>query len=165
MKFQLCMHAIVVTAALTLSAGAYAHGDNKHNKQSEAVEKEQVAWGIAADKSEVSRTVKVTMHDTMRFEPSSFTVKDGEAIRFVIHNKGKLMHEFVLGDDKTLDEHAAMMVKFPNMEHEEPYMAHVAPGKTGEILWKFNRSGNFKFACLIAGHYQAGMIGELAVEN
>ena len=48
------------------------------------------------------------------------------------------------------------MVKFPNMEHDEPYMAHVAPGKTGEIVWTFNRAGDFDFACLIAGHYQAG---------
>ena len=45
------------------------------------------------------------------------------------------------------------------MEHDEPYMAHVAPGKTGEIVWSFNRAGEFDFACLIPGHYQAGMVG------
>ena len=45
------------------------------------------------------------------------------------------MHEFVIGTKKELDEHAALMLKFPDMEHDEPYMAHVAPGKTGEIIW------------------------------
>ena len=60
-------------------------------------------------------------------------------------------------------KHADLMVKFPNMEHDEPYMAHVPPGKTGEIVWTFNRAGEFEFACLIAGHYQGGMVGTIMV--
>jgi uncharacterized cupredoxin-like copper-binding protein len=39
----------------------------------------------------------------------------------------------------------------------------VPPGKTGELVWTFNKPGNFDFACLIAGHYQAGMIGKITV--
>ena len=66
---------------------------------------------------------------------------------------------------QVLDEHAALMQKFPNMEHDEPYMAHVPPGKTGEIVWTFNRAGEFDFACLIAGHYQAGMVGKIVVKK
>jgi uncharacterized cupredoxin-like copper-binding protein len=49
------------------------------------------------------------------------------------------------------------------MEHDEPYMVHVAPGKTGEMTWTFNRAGDFEFACLIPGHYEAGMIGKVNV--
>lgn len=78
-------------------------------------------------------------------------------------NQGKLLHEFVLGTQADLDAHAAMMVKFPGMEHDEPYMAHVGPGKSGEMIWTFNRTGDFDFACLIAGHYQAGMVGKVLV--
>ena len=44
-------------------------------------------------------------------------------------------------------------------------MVHVAPGKTGEIVWTFNKAGDFDFACLIAGHYQAGMVGTIKVAN
>ena len=73
------------------------------------------------------------------------------------------MAKFVIGTKAENDEHAALMVKFPTMEHDEPYMAHVAPGKTGEIVWTFNRAGEFDFACLIAGHYQAGMVGKVKV--
>jgi uncharacterized cupredoxin-like copper-binding protein len=69
----------------------------------------------------------------------------------------------VIGTQQALDEHAALMLKFPNMAHDEPYMAHVAPGKAGEIVWTFNRAGDFGFACLIAGHYQAGMVGRITV--
>ena len=84
-------------------------------------------------------------------------------MKFVIKNNGKVMHEFVLGTKKELDEHAALMVKFPTMEHDEPYMAHVGPGKTGQIVWNFNKAGSFDFACLIAGHYTAGMVGKVTV--
>ncbi len=103
------------------------------------------------------------MTDTMRFTPDRIEVREGETVRIVLKNDGKLLHEFVLGTKKELDEHAALMVKFPTMEHDEPYMAHVAPGKKGEIVWTFNRAGEFDFACLIAGHYQAGMVGKVRV--
>ena len=55
------------------------------------------------------------------------------------------------------------MLKFPSMEHEEPHMVHVGAQKTGELVWQFNRAGEFEFACLIAGHYQAGMRGTIRV--
>lgn len=64
-----------------------------------------------------------------------------------------------------LEEHAAMMAKFPGMEHDEPYMAHVNPGQTQTLLWTFNRAGRFEFACLLPGHYQAGMVGGLEVKS
>ncbi len=159
---------VLITAtalSLTASGAAYAHGDAGHAKKAGPVAKEQKAWGIAGDAKAVKRTVEVKMSDDMRFTPNQIEVKQGETVRFVVKNDGKAMHEFVIGTKKDLDEHAALMVKFPNMEHDEPYMAHVAPGKTGEVLWKFNRPGEFDFACLIAGHYQAGMVGKVKVSK
>jgi len=61
------------------------------------------------------------MNDNMRFTPSAIQVTAGEKIMFVVTNKGALKHEFVLGTAKSLKDHAAMMIKFPNMEHEEPW--------------------------------------------
>ena len=55
------------------------------------------------------------------------------------------------------------MRRFPNMEHESPNMAHVAPGKAEEIVWRFTKPGEFSFACLVAGHYEAGMTGTIKV--
>lgn len=103
------------------------------------------------------------MADNMRFTPKRIEVRQGATVKFVVRNTGKVMHEFVIGTKAENANHAALMVKFPNMEHDEPYMAHVAPGKTGEIVWTFNRAGDFEFACLIAGHYQGGMVGTIAV--
>jgi uncharacterized cupredoxin-like copper-binding protein len=145
-------------------AAALAHGEKSHAKAA-AVRKEQKPWGIAGDANAVRRTIEVRMLDTMRFEPDRIEVRLGETVRFMHRNAGKVMHEFVIGTPQELDEHAALMLKFPNMEHDEPYMAHVAPGKTAQIVWHFNRPGEFKFACLIAGHYSAGMVGTLIVRK
>jgi uncharacterized cupredoxin-like copper-binding protein len=38
---------------------------------------------------------------------------------------------------------------------------HSQPGKTGEIVWTFNRAGDFD--CLISGHSRAGMVGKVKV--
>lgn len=155
------------TAALLLSLAsittlAAAHGNEEHKKAG-PVKMEQKNWGIAGDPKAVSRTVEIGMTDAMRFTPDKLEVRQGETIRFVHTNSGQVMHEFVLGTKKDLDEHAAMMKKFPGMEHEEPYMSHVAPGKRGEIVWQFNRAGEFDFACLLPGHYEAGMVGKIKV--
>jgi uncharacterized cupredoxin-like copper-binding protein len=157
---------MLVTAVLIgLAGGAFAHGNEDHSKDRKAtvVKKEQKEWGIAGDLKPAVRTIEIRMTDAMRFTPDRIEVKQGETVRLVHKNDGKIMHEFVLGTKKELDEHAALMIKFPNMEHDEPYMAHVGSGKTGEIVWTFNRVGEFDFACLIPGHYQAGMVGKVKV--
>lgn len=153
-------------AALTLPllpSRAWAHTDKPHAPKAGPVVKEQKDWGIAADARNAKRTIQVGMGDNLRFAPARIEVQQGETLKFVVRNTGKVMHEFVIGTQAENAKHAALMVKFPNMEHDEPYMAHVPPGKTGEIVWTFNRAGEFEFACLIAGHYQGGMVGTITV--
>ena len=154
---------LTLLLAFTAATASHGHEAGKHGKTGGPVVKEQKDWGIAGDASNVKRTVAVTMLDSMRFSPDEIVVKPGETLRFVVRNTGKQMHEFVIGTRKENDAHAELMLKFPGMEHDEPYMAHVAPGKSGEIIWQFNRAGDFEFACLIAGHYQAGMVGKIKV--
>ena len=158
--------ALAVSVALVISTGAFAHGSADHDAASRAkknVPAEQTAFGIAGDASRVSRTIDMDALDTFRFTPDKITVKRGETIRFVMRNKGKIQHEIVIGTMAELKEHAALMQKFPEMEHEGANMAHVAPGQSGEIVWTFNQPGTFSFACLIAGHFEGGMAGTIIV--
>ena len=149
----------------TLSASpTFAHGDAAHAKKAGPVVKEQKAWGIAGDAKVVKRTIAIQMGDNMRFTPDRIEVSQGDTLRLTLTNTGKAMHEMVIGTQKELAEHAELMKRFPNMEHEEPYMAHVPPGKTGEIIWTFNRPGEFDFACLLPGHFEAGMVGKISVK-
>ena len=151
--------------SVAVAAGVHAHGEAANEKSAGPVKKEQKLWGIAGEAKAVTRTINVGMNDKMRFVPERVDLKLGETVRFVVSNTGKVMHEFVLGTQKELEEHAALMKKFPDMEHDEPYMAHVAPGKRREIIWTFNRAGAFDFACLLPGHYAAGMVGKIRVSE
>ena len=92
---------------------------------------EETPFGRDGDPKKAKRTVRVDMTDQMRFHPAEITVKRGEIVRFVPVNKGQVMHEMVLGTMDELKEHAELMKKHPGMEHDEPYMAHVAPGQAG----------------------------------
>jgi uncharacterized cupredoxin-like copper-binding protein len=162
------MKSLLIVSVLGLiisSSIVLAHGD-MHSKKVEksAVTAEQKAFGIAGDSRKVSRTIEVDMNDAMRFTPNALTIKQGETIRFVVKNTGKMMHEMVIGTPQELKEHAELMKKFPDMEHSEPYMTHVKPGGQEEIIWRFNKSGEFQFACLIPGHFEAGMVGAILVK-
>jgi len=154
---------ILAAALLSVTAPGIAHEGKDHSKKPGPARKEQKPWGIAGDADAVKRTIEITMSDAMRFTPSTIEVKHGEVVKFVVRNGGKMMHEMVIGTKRELDEHAALMVKFSSMEHDAPYMAHVPAGKKSDLVWNFNRPGEFNFACLIAGHYQAGMVGKIKV--
>ncbi|MFY8125018.1 MAG: cupredoxin domain-containing protein [Hydrogenophaga sp.] len=153
------------TAALTLPLLAHAHGEmhKDHHQAAGPVVKEQKPWGIAADAKDAQRTITIRMSDDMRFAPKHLDVKLGQTLRLRAENKGKVMHELVIGTPSELAAHAEMMKKHSNMEHDEPYMAHVSPGKASDIVWTFNREGDFEFACLLPGHFEAGMRGTIRV--
>lgn len=150
------------------AAPLLAHGEKSHegaSKASAPISPDEHAHGRQGDPKKVTRTVTLDMHDTMRFTPADITVKQGETLRFVVRNKGGMLHEMVIGTLDELKMHGAMMKKHPGMEHDEPYMAHVSAGKKEEMVWQFTQPGAFYFACLLPGHFEAGMIGKINVLN
>ena len=156
--------AAVTALLITAAPITWAHSEAKHAPaKNKAISTEEKTFGREGDPKTAVRTINVDMSDKMRFSPDTITVKQGETVKFVVKNSGKIMHEFVLGTMKELKEHSEMMKKHPGMEHDEPYMAHVAPGKTETIAWQFTKAGNFNFGCLIPGHFEAGMIGKVTV--
>jgi uncharacterized cupredoxin-like copper-binding protein len=169
----------VALAVLAFSGAVSAHGGSENKpavrKQTQAVE--ETAFGKAGTAKKVVRTINVGMHDHMRFlaagpgvkradargASDEINVNQGDTVKFVIANDGKAMHEMVIGTMDELKKHAALMKKHPGMEHDEAYMAHVAPGRKGEIVWQFTKPGEFYYACLVPGHFEAGMIGKIVV--
>src|SRR5476651_1257737 len=67
-------------------------------------------FGQPAAAAKASRSVEVVMGD-MSFDPKTIEVKAGETIRFVLVNKGQLLHEFNLGDAAMHAEHQKEMLK------------------------------------------------------
>lgn len=123
------------------------------------------AIGQPGKPENINRTITITMFDTMRYSPASITVKQGETIKFIVRNSGKIKHELVLGTEKELKEHYEVMKKNPEMEHEDDNMITVQPSKSGELIWKFTKAGKVDFACLLPGHYDAGMKGVVTVKT
>ena len=150
-----------ISVALALTLAGVAH--TAQAAGSHAGGHDESAIGEPGKPAGVNRTVRVDMTDAMRFTPSSIDAKQGETIRFVVKNSGKVKHELVLGTEKELKEHYEVMKKFPEMEHADPNMVTVAPGKTGEVVWRFTKAGKIDFACLQPGHYDAGMKGLVSV--
>ena len=143
---------------------AFAHGEGMSaKKEVRSLSAREFSFGREGDAKKATRIVSVGMADSMRFTPSSLTVKRGETIKFVVRNNGKVKHEMVIGTMKDLKEHAEMMKKHPGMEHDDPYMAHVAPGRTETIIWQFTREGTYYYGCLEPGHFETGMIGKVEV--
>jgi uncharacterized cupredoxin-like copper-binding protein len=150
----------LLAACIGLAAGPLAaHGPSAHDAAAPA----DTAFGRAGDRARATRTVQIAMSDRMRFEPAVIRVKAGETVRLVAVNRGAQPHELVLGTMEELREHAELMRKFPNMEHDDPNMVRVPPGARGEIVWQFTKPGEFSYACLMPGHFEAGMVGRVVV--
>jgi uncharacterized cupredoxin-like copper-binding protein len=178
-QMQLQFKIGVTLAVLAFSAAVSAHGggEPKPSDKKHAQAMAENAFGKAGDAKKVVRTINVGMHDHMRFlaagpgvkradargASDEIRVNQGDTVKFVVANDGKAMHEMVIGTMDELRKHAALMKKHPGMEHDEAYMAHVAPGKKGEIVWQFTKPGEFYYACLVPGHFEAGMIGKIVV--
>lgn len=157
---------MLFSLAMTAST-ALAHGDAKHDKPDAAapISMEEKAFGRQGNPKKISRAIVIEMTDAMRFVPAEISIKQDETIQFIVKNKGKMMHEMVLGTMEELQEHGELMKKHPDMEHDEPYMAHVKPGGKEEMVWQFTKAGEFHFACLLPGHFEAGMIGRIKVDK
>lgn len=165
MKTKLALH-LAASTLLLATATAFAHGNEDHAaavRKYDPAKVEAKAFGQEGDPKKVTRTVKLSMADTMRFTPADVVVKQGETVKFLVHNDGKVLHEMVLGTPQELKAHAELMRKFPEMEHSEANMAHVKPSTDGEIVWQFTKAGEFQFACLLPGHFEAGMVGSVTV--
>lgn len=146
-------------------------------------------FGKPAKAAQATRTVEINLGE-MYFEPESLDIKAGETVRFVIHNKGSLLHEFNLGSASMHAGHQKEMQQMMDagmltptgmqhdmsqmdhskmghgqmMKHDDPNSVLVEPGKTAELTWTFNKATSLEFACNIPGHYQAGMVGKLTVK-
>ncbi|CAM4306254.1 cupredoxin family protein [Comamonas aquatilis] len=166
MKFaQFTIQGLLVSVALIASGAALAHGDHADGHEAGVEVAIGAAIGQPGVAAQVGRSIHIEMTDNMRFTPAYIEVKRGETVRFVIKNTGQVPHELVLGVDKDLQQHKAQMLMSPGMVHEEPGKLSLQPGKQGEVVWQFSKEGVVNFACLVPGHYEAGMKGSIQVSS
>jgi uncharacterized cupredoxin-like copper-binding protein len=117
----------------------------------------------------VTRGVVIRMDDQMRFTPDRVEVQAGDIVRFTVHNDGRAAHEMVLGDEADIQSHAKAMQQgaghAEGQGHEAGAALALAPGQSGELVVKFDQARTLQMACLIPGHYEAGMRGTIRVKD
>ena len=141
--------------------------------------------GIKGKVSDVSKTIKVDMYDNY-YKPKTINVKKGETVRFVVENKGVLVHEFNIATMMMHKKHGPEMldmmkngILLPNKINKEkmkqmakmnPKMAHshansvlLEPKQKAELIWKFTSDAELFGGCNVPGHLEAGMISKINI--
>jgi len=157
------IHLLAALLLVSFAAAGHEDKDPSDKPRYDYSKARETPFGKPFDPRKAKREIAIDMSDTMRYSPAQVVVKRGESVRFLARNRGQQVHEMVLGTRKELEEHAEMMRKHPGMEHDEPYMIHVAPGRIGQIGWQFTKAGEFYYGCLVPGHFEAGMVGHIVV--
>ena len=165
--------AVAMSISVT-ALGAGAHGGG-HGQGASS--------GEPGKASDAGRSITVEMYDNY-YEPEAIEVKPGETVRFVVENKGNLVHEFNIGTPAMHESHQKemmMMVEHgviqgdklnrdmmemdmgngQSMKHDDPNSVLLEPGESKEVVWTFSEKGNIEFACNVPGHYEAGMYGDV----
>lgn len=141
-------------------------GGMDHGTGSRSSGDAEYAFGQPGEPGEATRTVRIAQTDLLRFEPSQVDVKVGDTVRFVITNLGRVPHEFVLGDEEYQEQHATEMAGTDgSLPPDAPNAVALEPNESAEIVWTFTDPGTLLFGCHVAGHYDAGMVGQITVKG
>ena len=149
------------------AAGGHAHGTEDAHDTHGATANLSMQSALVVD-----RTLNVDMNDAMRFSPDLLQVSAGETLKLVVHNSGKLPHEMVLGSEAALKAHAIEMKQsaghsdgHAHASGNELLALSVKPGETKEWVIRFDQAQTLQMACLIPGHFEAGMKGQVIVQD
>jgi uncharacterized cupredoxin-like copper-binding protein len=166
--FGIIVIVLGLVAVVVLLAGG-GHGPGRHlgaGGHTAPSDGHQRSGGVGgpADPDDATRAVKVTTLDTTRFDPSRITVSAGATVTFVVTNTGQAVHDFTLGDAAMQRQHAEAMAHMPaGMAHDAPNSITLEPGTTRQLTWRFGDAATLEYGCHEAGHYQAGMRGQVMV--
>ena len=153
------MKSIIIAGVAVAAVSAWPLPASSHDQHTH----QSFAAGEPGNPKKSARTVQVEMSE-MAYTPARIEVKRGEQIRFVIRNIGKEEHEFLLATPEENLKHGEAMKDNPHMAHDDPNGVRLAPEKSTEIVWKFTKTGTFEYSCLIPGHRDGGMIGQIVVK-
>jgi uncharacterized cupredoxin-like copper-binding protein len=138
------------------AATAYGHGaDVKFGSPGKANAKNARIVNISVDE---------TADGKMTYTPATVDVKRGETIHFVVVNHGKATHDFFVGPEQLIDEHAEEVKKNPNTDMDDPSWIRVKAGETGNLVWRFTVKGDFDYASVLPGEIEAGLHGSISVK-
>jgi len=107
-----------------------------------------------ADELEIMAPVELS---EWAIAPLQTVYRVGQAYRFDVKNKGKLVHEWVIkpadADDQPLEREGG-----PADEPSVSELEDIDPDASKSMSWTFTEAGDYKMVCHIEGHAEAGMV-------
>ncbi|MEK0416834.1 MAG: hypothetical protein RI949_840 [Pseudomonadota bacterium] len=146
--------------------GTHAHAQEGHGEGHGDGHRDGHVGEVPLTALKVDRTLEIRMNDEMRFAPDRIQVQAGETLRLQVFNDGKVPHELVLGTEDEIAKHAEDMKKGGAHDahaHGTGVSIELGPGQQGDLVVRFAKATTLQMACLIPGHYQAGMKGTVQV--
>ncbi len=95
------------------------------------------------------KTYNVTATE-FEFKPNKYDAKVGQKVTFMVNNKGTVEHTFV--------------IKSPDGSQDLAKLS-AQPGETKTLDFTPNAAATYPVDCNIAGHKEAGMVGQLVVTD
>ena len=150
-------------------------------------DKNMMSVGSEGKSEDVARVIKIKMYDNY-FEPNTFNFKAEETVRFEVENFRELVHEFnianammhkkhqpemqkmveneiLLGDSIDRKKMAKMAKIDKSMSHQHSNSVLLEPKEKKDLIWKFSKAQNIEIACNVPGHYDAGMIAQVKINQ
>jgi uncharacterized cupredoxin-like copper-binding protein len=105
------------------------------------------------------RTIEISIRHS-RFSPERLEIERGTTVRFVVHNRDPIAHEFIVGD-----EHVQLVHENGTEKHHgaKPGEVSIPAGRTRSTIYTFSGSADLIFGCHLPGHYAYGMRGVIAL--
>jgi len=119
-----------------------------------------------------TRTIEIELTD-FQFSPDLAAVSAGQTVEFIVTNHGAVEHEFRVTTQRGIDEHIAGghqehlggddMDDMGGDDIDDMPMLVIPPGQTMTLTVTMpdDPTTYTRFVCLIPGHYEAGMVGEI----
>ncbi len=186
-RFNHRLHRTISTVLSVASLGLATPAFSEHGGSDGKGHAHVDAIGAPGNPAEATRTIEVIMADNY-YEPEQLEVTPGETVKFVVRNEGALVHEFNIGTAGMHREQQAELrmmlehgiIEFDKihrdrmkmdmggghvMDHDEPNAILLEPGEAAEVTWKFHGRERLEFACNMPGHYESGMVGQIALKQ
>lgn len=117
------------------------------------------ACGDSGAEEKDARKVTVKMRD-IAFDPDVLEVKAGETVDFTFRNTGQAEHEAVIGNEKVQENQEGGGASSHAGGHhgsEKVPRVVLSPGRTGKLMYTFDKQGEILIGCHVPSHWKAGM--------
>lgn len=124
-------------------------------------------FGAPGDAAQPARNIEILIRERpdgrMYFLPDALEVRRGEQVRFTVKNEGERPHYVLLAPTTDISRAIAQLRGNPRSTPAAANGVRLGPGESGEVLWRFTRTGEMEFSSVLPGDREAGLYGRLVV--